>query len=142
MMLFQDDQQELIEEKYEINVTPFIDVVLVLLIIFMIAAPLSTVTTDIELPTSGAKGQAPDDMLILSLDRQLKIHVNGEEKALSRSELKQRLDQLTENDASQVIYIQADKSTGYGDLMLMFDDLRRSGYLNVSLLAVEKSAAE
>jgi biopolymer transport protein ExbD len=134
-MLLPTEPMDLLEEKSEINVTPFIDVMLVLLIVFMVAAPLSTVTMDIELPSSGAEDEVRDEeKLVLVFDEYLALRFIDEANFVERNELKARLDVLTAKDRSKIIYIQADKRIAYGDLMILFDDLRLAGYLNVSLV--------
>src|SRR3984957_20208532 len=105
-----------IAEISEINVTPFIDVILVLLIIFMVAAPLSTVDVAVELPVSNAQPQPrPDKPLFLTLksDRTLTL---GDD-AIARGMLQGALDQHTGSNRDQRIFLRADQAVAYGELM-------------------------
>lgn len=117
----------------EINITPFIDVILVLLIIFMIAAPLSTATVPLDLPVSTATAQ-PDqnDPIFLSLQSDLKLSLG--DKAIDRSLIGPELDRAAKGDKQARILLRADKSVAYGDLMALMDDMRKSGYTKVGLV--------
>ena len=127
------------EEVHEINVTPFIDVILVLLIIFMVAAPLSTVDLAVDLPAASATAQPrPDKPVFLTIkaDRTLAV---GEESA-SRATLAAALDAATNSDKAQRIYLRADKSVPYGEVIDVMNELRIAGFLKVALVALEKPA--
>ena len=123
-------------ETHEINVTPFIDVILVLLIIFMITAPLSTVDMAVNLPTSNAEPHTPPDKpitLTLKADCSLRL----ENDSLSRDDLATALDRATNSDKERRIFLRADKSVAYGDLMALMNDLRTAGYLKIGLVGIE-----
>ncbi|WQG59548.1 TonB system transport protein ExbD [Pseudomonas sp. RTB3] len=120
-------------ENHEINVTPFIDVMLVLLIIFMVAAPLATVDIKVDLPASTAKPVArPEKPLFLSVKTDQSLFL-GEEK-ISREQLGQVLDAKTRGKKDTTIFFQADKGVDYGDLMEVMNALRGAGYLKVGLV--------
>jgi biopolymer transport protein ExbD len=130
------DAGEDLSETHEINVTPFIDVILVLLIIFMIAAPLSTVDTVVDLPASNAEPQPPPEKPItLTLNSDLSLRLENE--PLSRDALATALDRASNSDKDRRVFLRADKSVGYGDLMALMNDLRAAGYLKIGLVGIE-----
>ena len=123
-------------EVHEINVTPFIDVMLVLLIIFMIAAPLATVDISVDLPASTAQAQPrPDRPLFLTLRSDLTLAVG--DTPVAREGLGPALDQATGGDRTQRVFLRADKRVSYGDLTQVMNLLRTAGYLKVALVAAE-----
>jgi len=127
-----------LSELHEINVTPFIDVMLVLLIIFMIAAPLATVDIGVDLPAANAEpSPRPDKPLLLTLKPDLSVLVD--ENATSRAQLGAALDQATGGDKERRVFLRADKSVSYGDLMTLMNALRSAGYLHVALVGLEAS---
>jgi biopolymer transport protein ExbD len=121
-------------ETHEINVTPFIDVILVLLIIFMVAAPLSTVDLPIDLPSSTASPQKkPDKPTYVSIKSDLAVAVG--ETPVRRVDLVRTLDSAGDKDRR--IFLRADRAVPYGDMMDVLDLLRTGGYLKVALVALE-----
>ncbi len=125
-----------LEENHEINVTPFIDVMLVLLIIFMVAAPLSTVDVNVDLPASTAQPQQrPDKPLFLTIKPDLTLALG--EAAIEKASLGAALDTATTGDRDQRIYVRADKVVSYGDVMETMNLLRSAGYLKIGLVGME-----
>ena len=123
-------------ENHEINVTPFIDVMLVLLIIFMVAAPLATVDIDVDLPTSASsQQQRPDKPLYVTVQQDLTVSVG--ERPVSHEAMEAALDAATDGDKDARIFLRADKAVPYGDLMTVMNMLRISGYLKVALVGLE-----
>jgi biopolymer transport protein ExbD len=124
------------QEVHEINVTPFIDVMLVLLIIFMIAAPLATVDISVDLPASTAQRQPrPDRPLFLTVKSDLSLALN--DAPVARDRLTPALDQATGGDKEQRVFLRADKVVPYGDLTQVMNLLRAAGYLKVALVGLE-----
>ena len=123
-------------ESHEINVTPFIDVMLVLLIIFMVAAPLSTVDLPIDLPTSTATPQKkPDKPTYVSIRPDLAIAIG--ENFVKRVDLVRSLDAMPDLKKDQYIFIRADRGVPYGELMDVLEILRNGGYSKLKLTALE-----
>ncbi len=129
-----------LEENHEINVTPFIDVILVLLIIFMVAAPLATVDVNVDLPGSTATpAPRPEQPLFLTLKEDLSLALGND--TVSREAFAETLAARTNGDTETRIFLRADKSVGYGDLMQVMNLLRGAGYLKVALVGLETAAA-
>ncbi len=134
MQLGSDDND--LVETHEINVTPFIDVMLVLLIIFMVVAPLATVDVPVDLPASTAKPQPrPDKPLYLTIQADLTRVLD--DKPIAPKALEAALDQATGGDKTTRVFLRADKTVKYGDLMAAMNDLRAAGYLKVALVGLE-----
>jgi biopolymer transport protein ExbD len=128
-----DDQ---LSEVHEINVTPFIDVILVLLIIFMIAAPLATVDISVDLPASSAeRTPRPDKPLFLTLKSDLSVSLDND--TINRATLAGALDRATAGDKQKRVFLRADKTVPYGELMSLMNELRGAGYLHVALVGLE-----
>ncbi|MBD9483146.1 TonB system transport protein ExbD [Pseudomonas sp. PDM14] len=125
-----------LQENHEINVTPFIDVMLVLLIIFMVAAPLATVDVKVDLPASSAKpAPRPDKPIYLSIKDDNSLFLDNEQ--VDPAQLGAVLDKLTNADKDKTIFVRGDKGVDYGDLMGVMDNLRGAGYLKVGLVGLE-----
>ena len=104
-----------LSEVHEINVTPFIDVMLVLLIIFMVAAPLATVDIKVNLPASSAEQQKrPDKPLFLTIKSDLTVALGND--IISRESLSGTIDTAAKGDKDARIYLRADKGVPYGEL--------------------------
>jgi biopolymer transport protein ExbD len=125
-----------LDEVHEINVTPFIDVMLVLLIIFMVAAPLATVDIAVNLPSSTAAPQPrPDKPLFLTVRPDLTLALG--DAVISRDALAGALAEAAAGDRDTRIFLRADKVVPYGELMAVMDLLRAAGFLKVALVGLE-----
>ena len=133
-----DHGKDELDEVHEINVTPFIDVMLVLLIIFMVAAPLATVDIAVELPASTAQPrQRPDKPLFLTVRPDLSLSIGDE--TVARDTLGGALEQAANGDKDTRIFLRADKVVPYGDVMEVMNLLRAAGFLKVALVGLDKS---
>jgi biopolymer transport protein ExbD len=129
-----------LSEVHEINVTPFIDVILVLLIIFMVAAPLATVDIAVDLPASNAQPQPrPDKPVYLTVKPDLSLSVGNE--TVGRSALSGVLDASTNGQKDTRIFLRADKLVPYGEVMQVMNLLRTAGYLKVALVGMEQASS-
>lgn len=135
-----DDDGDL-SENSEINVTPFIDVMLVLLIIFMIAAPLSTVDIRVELPVAVAEApERPSDPVFVTITEDLSLSVG--ETATTHDRLYIDIGIATLQKRDTRIYIRADKSVPYGEFMRVMNILRADGFLKVGLVGLDENVEE
>ncbi len=131
-----DDDEEF-AEAHDINVTPFIDVMLVLLIIFMVAAPLATVDLPINLPSSAATpDKKPDKPTYVSMKPDLSLAIG--ETPVKRSELVHSLDALADASKDRFIFLRADRAVPYGEMMDVLEILRAGGYSKIKLVALER----
>jgi len=136
MGLHLNDSGDDLQENHEINVTPFIDVMLVLLIIFMVAAPLATVDVKVDLPASSAKPTPrPDKPIYLSIKEDNRLFLDNDQ--VEPALLGTALDKLTQADKEKTIFVRGDKGVDYADLMSVMDNLRGAGYLKIGLVGLE-----
>ena len=128
------DDDEDFAESHEINVTPFIDVILVLLIIFMVAAPLSTVDLPIDLPSSTATPQKkPDKPTYVSIKADLAVAIG--ENMVKRVDLVRTLDALPDLK-DKLVFLRSDRAVPYGDMMDVLELLNAGGY-KIKLVTLE-----
>ncbi len=131
-----EDADDEFPEAHDINVTPFIDVILVLLIIFMVAAPLSTVDLPVDLPTSSASPQKkPDKPVYVTINSELEVAIG--DRPVRRAELVKTLDAAPDLDKNRRIFLRADRTVPYGEMMRVLEILRTGGYAKVALVALE-----
>jgi biopolymer transport protein ExbD len=123
-------------ENHEINVTPFIDVMLVLLIIFMVAAPLATVDLGVNLPASAVEpAPRPDHPVFVTVKPDLSVAVG--EDVIARDTLAATIDAAAKGNKDERIFLRADKAVSYGDLMEVMNLLRNAGYLKIALVGLD-----
>ncbi|MBB2199468.1 TonB system transport protein ExbD [Gluconacetobacter sp. 1c LMG 22058] len=123
-------------EASEINVTPFIDVMLVLLVIFMVTAPLTTVNVPVDLPSSSEKPTPrPDDPVFLTVKADHGLALGEDD--ISPDALPGALATATKGNKDERIFLRADKTVDYGTLMGVMDKLRTAGYLKVALVNLQ-----
>ena len=135
------DKSDDLPVNHEINVTPFIDVMLVLLIIFMVAAPLATVDVKVDLPVStAAAAPKPDKPVFLSIQADGKFLVN--ETPVSQTGLGSAIENATRSDREQRIFLRADKTITYDTIMGAMNELRSAGYLHVALVGAESGSVK
>lgn len=129
-----------LSENHEINVTPFIDVMLVLLIIFMVAAPLATVDVNVDLPASTAKpAERPEEPLYLTVKDDLSLNLGND--VVAREALAAAIDRQTGGKKDTRIFLRADKAVDYGHFMEIMNLLRDAGYLKIALVGLENVGA-
>lgn len=135
-----ESQGDDLVENHEINVTPFIDVMLVLLIIFMVAAPLATVDINVDLPVSNATpAERPQQPVYITVQPDLTLSIGNEN--LPVSALGGALAKVTNNNKEERIFLRADKEVAYGDLMDVMNTMRDNGYLKIALVGLETAVA-
>jgi biopolymer transport protein ExbD len=128
-------ESEDIPVNHDINVTPFIDVMLVLLIIFMVVAPLATVNVPVDLPVSSAEPASDTQPVFVTLQPDHVISVG--DTPLKDAELGAALDAATRGRKDTRIFVRADRRIDYGDVMGLMDQLRKAGYLKVALVGLD-----
>jgi biopolymer transport protein ExbD len=133
------DLDDDLAENAEINVTPFIDVMLVLLIIFMVAAPLSTVDIPVELPVAVAG--APErqaDPVFITIKEDLSISVGETSVALDNLHIQVGI--ITHVNREERLYLRADRSVPYGEVIRVMNALKRDGYYKIGLVGLDEAA--
>src|SRR6202021_2552616 len=127
-------------ESHEINVTPFIDVILVLRIIFMVAAPLSQGRLPIDLPSSTATPQKkPDKPTYVSIKPDLAVAIG--ENQVKRVDLVRILEAMADASKDRFIFLRADRAVPYGELMSVLEILRAGGYAKIKLQGLDSGAS-
>ncbi|MEM8750598.1 MAG: protein TolR [Pseudomonadota bacterium] len=121
----------------EINVTPFVDVMLVLLIIFMVAAPLLTVGVPIDLPESQAK-QLNSETQPISISVRSNGQVFLQETEIEIAELIPKLQAIAKNGYEERLYVRGDKDTDYGMVMRLMGALNQAGYKRIGLVTLQE----
>jgi biopolymer transport protein ExbD len=131
-----ENSGEDLDVNHEINVTPFIDVMLVLLIIFMVAAPLATVDINVDLPVSNATpAPRPQEPLFVTLKADLSLAMGND--PVARETIAADLDRVTDWDRETRVFVRADQAVPYGEVMEVMNLLRSSGYVRIALVGLE-----
>ena len=126
-------------EMHDINVTPFIDVMLVLLIIFMVAAPLATVDVKVNLPASSSQPQPrPEKPVYLSVKVDKSMFLGND--PITEDNMVSALETLTEGKKDTTVFFRADKTVDYETMMKVMDTLHQAGYLKIGLVGEETVA--
>ncbi len=118
----------------DINVTPFVDVMLVLLVVFMVTAPMMTVAVPVDLPKTQARTVSQDkEPLVVSIDSNGRVYV--QDKALRTEELIPKLKVITGSNPEARIFVRGDKSIAYGRIMEVMGAISSAGFTKVALVA-------
>ena len=129
-----------VEQNSEINVTPFVDIMLVLLIIFMVAAPLATVSIEVKLPTAAAEPQEnPPTPVFISIQNDGGVFIGDNRTTVGEIGDNLRYLIRTRNPEEERIFIRADQTTRYGDFMQVMNALQDNGFYSVALVGEDKS---
>ncbi|WP_425993987.1 biopolymer transporter ExbD [Caulobacter sp. DWR1-3-2b1] len=127
-----------VEQNSEINVTPFVDVMLVLLIIFMVAAPLASVTVEVNLPPAVAKqSDAPPKPVYISIQQSGKVYIGDFETSVDTMGQDLAKNIGRRDPTKERIYIRADEKTRYGAFMEVMNTLQDNGFYSVALIGRE-----
>lgn len=124
------------DDNSQINVTPFVDVMLVLLIIFMVAAPLASVNVKVELPPSTARAAKVKDPVYVSLQASGKVYIGDIE--VKYSEFSTRLVQASGNNYNRRVFIRADKTVQYKEVMRVMNVIQDTGFYQIALVAEDR----
>ena len=136
-----DHGSDELTELHEINVVPFIDVMLVLLIIFMVAAPLATVDIAVDLPSSNAEPrERPQKPIYLTVKADLSLAIGDD--PIARDALAGALDTASGGNKDERVFLRADRTVPYGEVMRVMNELRAARYLKVALLGLEMREAK
>ena len=122
----------------EINVVPFIDVMLVLLVIFMVAAPLLTTGVKVQLPKAAAKALHKDKPWTISIKQNNKIYLNTSKSAISLQDLQQQITAQLRNNHSQQFLLQAEKTSKYAQVATTLAAIQRAGAKFIGILTVAR----
>jgi biopolymer transport protein TolR len=140
MMTFESRHRRFLAE---INVIPLVDVVLVLLVIFMVTAPMLYRGLDIKLPTSTSNTVTPEERLVLTIERDQKVYVDKD--PISVAELEQKLRTAKARNADVSVYLRADRDVPYGTVVQVMDGVKRSGIEKLGMVtdpAIERITEE
>ncbi len=119
----------------EINVTPFVDVMLVLLIIFMVTAPMMVQGVDVDLPTATSQSLPTNEQnLIISIDADMNVYMNAQE--VSAAFLAEKLEAVMENLDKKNVYLKADKKVPYGVVVNIMSQIKKAGITSLGMITL------
>ena len=125
-------QREVGTSLSEINMVPFIDVVLVLLIIFMITAPILQSSIDVDVPKTKTVAEVSQVRMVVTIDRAQRVYLN--DKPVNIHELGQDIKAQSKNSRQQAVYLRCDETVPFGSWATVVDALRQSGITNISVV--------
>ena len=125
----------------DINITPLVDVVLVLLIIFMVTAPVLQSGIDVSVPQTKSVKEITEERLVLTIDRQQRVFLGND--PININEIGKRLHEKIRDPQNQSVYLRADENVPFGAFATVMDAVKQAGFSNVSIVTrpVERSAA-
>jgi biopolymer transport protein TolR len=124
----------------EINVTPLVDVMLVLLIISMVAAPMLQRGIHLDLPATETASEIVEARVVVSLDREGRIRVN--DKPVHEQLFEERMRRLATSRPDETVFLQADRLQYYGEVLRLMDSIRKAGVTRISLVTVPLEVQE
>ena len=131
-MAFTNPQGRTQSSLSEINVTPFVDVVLVLLIIFMLTAPILQSGVEVNVPKTRTVKEITEERLVLSIDRQQRVYLGSD--PININQIPARLREKVRDPERQAIYLRADKDVPFGAFAALMDSVKQAGITNVSIV--------
>ena len=131
-MAFTNPQGRTQTSLSEINVTPFVDVVLVLLIIFMLTAPILQSGVEVNVPKTRTVKEITEERLVLSIDRQQRVYLGND--PININQISARLRAKVRDPERQAIYLRADKDVPFGAFASLMDSVKQAGITNVSIV--------
>jgi biopolymer transport protein TolR len=131
-MAFTNTQGRTQSSLSEINVTPFVDVVLVLLIIFMLTAPILQSGVEVNVPKTRTVKEITEERLVLSIDRQQRVYLGND--PININQIPARLRSKVRDPERQAIYLRADKDVPFGAFAALMDSVKQAGITNVSIV--------
>jgi biopolymer transport protein TolR len=123
----------------DINVTPLVDVILVLLIIFMVTAPMMSRGIDVRLPRTESGSDGTEDRLIVSVDRDSTIYLN--DRPVNLALLTDKLKGEMQRTGSEFVFLRADQDVPYGRVMAVMDQIKKAGAEKVGMVTRPEKAA-
>lgn len=126
----------------DINVTPFVDVMLVLLIIFMVAAPMMVQGVDVSLPETRTVQQLDTEQepLVVVIDKEGEVHIN--DMAVGLENLGEKLEKIFENRSSPEVFLRADQKVAYGRVVMVMSEIKSAGVQRLGVVAQQSDNAQ